>query len=162
MKTLFYLTLLCSSVASAAAPKTIAARHLDPTVMPTRLIIDGDVLVVDGTPVRGSLKKQFDYLEIVLARDASIDASELGFTQRRRALLRKNVGVGVVCSAGTVGSLLSAIAVPPLAGVAVLISLEAGGLALIFTGRRHYELSALGDRIDRYGMTGAGHGSRLP
>jgi len=154
MKSFLSLFLLfCTSVASAAPPEMLPARHLDPSVMPKRLNIEGDQLVVDGVPVRGSVKKQLDYLEVVLARDAQVDPSELDFDRHRRALARKKVGLGVLCVSAPIGAVVGTVAgVAPMVAVAVAAPLQAGGLGLLFAGPHADQLSTLSDRVDRYGM----------
>ena len=152
MRVFICALLLCSTAATAAPSKMTRARDLDASVMPRELAFERDRLVVDGTPVRGSIMKQLDYLEIVLAREAGKDPSELDFQARRRALRMRGAGVGTFAAAAGVGVTLLAVAAPPMAGLAAVIAIQGGGVALLHQSSVLYDEAGLRNRVNLYGM----------
>ncbi len=155
MRLLLPLILVLSSTAMAAPDDIVRARDLNATVMPHRLDFEPSTLQleVDGKRVRGSLRKQLDYLEVVLASDRGVEPSELGFDRRRRELRRRNTGVGLLYAASGVGIVATVFLPPVTLALAPTLALDAGGIGIVIGTKKRFDAEGLQREVDLYGLS---------
>ena len=154
MRFLLSLALFFSPSAFAGAADVIRARDLDATTQPHRLDFDPGTLQleVDGKLVRGSKRKQLDYLEIVLAEDRGVDPAVLGIDQRRRELRRRSAGLGLISAASGVGIVATVVAAPYAIALGAPVIIQAGGVGAIVGTKKRFDAEGLQRQVDLYGI----------
>ena len=155
MRFLLPLALLLSTTAVAGNTETVHIRDLDASTMPHRVDFDATTLElkVDNTPVKGSMKKKLDYLEIVLATERGIEPAELGFDAHRKELRRRRVGVGLLYAGSGVAIAASVAAAPFAVVIGAPFLVQTGGLGVIIGTRKRFDAEGLERDVDLYGMT---------
>lgn len=154
--TIALLTMLLAGPVEAGA--TVSVRDLDPETVPTEMHYDRSTrrLVVDGTPVRGSLRKQLDYAAQVLQTTEGDGSSGLRVESRKRSLKRERAGMVISLSAtpiALVGLVFLPVAVP------AVVAVSATGVAVAMPARKRFDHDALADQITLYHTLKVDHSS---